>query len=143
MPCVGLLAAGSRQFRELRKWTFAPLGLVLVVVLLGAGVITMLATGGEPSDESVVRKYFSSAAGGGAPPEQARRIEVNDCRRLDRIVRNEFVYECSVAFADQGYTACFALDQRPMALGSRQLASLVPGCDRLFWDASTGTLVVR
>src|SRR5262245_40166248 len=105
---MGLLAAGSRQFRELRKWTFARLGLVLVVVLLGAGVITVLATGGEPSDASRVRKYFASAAGGGATAEQASRIEVRDCRRLNRIVQNEFVYECSVALAGQGHSGCFA-----------------------------------
>ncbi len=35
-----------------------PLGRVLAVVLIGAGVITMLATGGEPSDE-LIREYFS------------------------------------------------------------------------------------
>jgi hypothetical protein len=140
---VGLLAAGSRVIRELRAWTLAPLGLVLVVVLLVAGVVTMLATGGEPSDEALVRKYFASAAGGGAPEEQARRIEVNDCRRLNEIVRNEFVYECNVVFADHGYVGCFALDRRPVVLGSRQLASLVPGCNRLFWDQAAAMLVTR
>ena len=140
---MGLLAAGSRSIRELRTWTLAPLGLVLVVVLLAAGVVTMLATGGEPSDETLVRKYFASAAGGGAPEEQADRIEVSECRRLNAIARNEFVYECNVVFAGQGHTGCFALDKRPVVLGSRQLASLVPGCDRLFWDQSAATLVTR
>jgi hypothetical protein len=143
MPRVGLLETGSRWIRELRKWNLAPLGAVLVVVLLSAGVITMLATGGEQRDESLVRKYFASAAGGGAPAEQARRIEVNDCRRLDRIVRNEFVYECSIVFAGRDYSGCFALSDNRVVLGSRQLASLVPDCDRLFWDKTSQTLVVR
>ena len=143
MPCVGVLQSASKGIRELRRWTLAPLGLVLVVVLLAAGVVTMLATGGEPSNESLVRKYFASAAGGGAPAEQARRIGVDDCMRLNRIVRNEFVYECSVVFAGRGYSGCFALSDNRVVLGSRQLASLVPGCDRLVWDKTSQTLVVR
>jgi hypothetical protein len=140
---VSLLAAGATLIRELRAWTLAPIGLVLVVVLLVAGVVTMLATGGEPSDEALVRKYFATATGGGAPKEQARRIEVSDCRRLNTIARNEFVYECNVTFGGRGHTGCFALDQRPVVLGSRQLASLVSGCDPLFWDQTAGTLVTR
>ncbi len=68
---MGLLETGSRRIRELRKWNLAPLGAVLAVVLIGAGVIAMLATGGEPSDQSLVRKYFASPAGGRAPAEQA------------------------------------------------------------------------
>ena len=143
MPRVGVLETGSRWIRDLRTWNLAPLGAVLALVLIGAGVITMLATGGERSDESMIRKYFSSAAGGRAPAEQAKRIEVNDCKRLNRIVRSEFVYECSVVLAGRGYTGCFALGEGRVVVGSRQLASLVPGCDRLFWDASAEMLVTR
>lgn len=71
---VGLLE-GSKRLRELRGWTLAPLGAVIFVFLVGAGVVAMVATGGEPSSETLIRKYFSSRTGGGATPEQARRIE--------------------------------------------------------------------
>ena len=140
---MGLLAAGSRRLKELRRWNLAPLGAVLVVVLFGAGAVAFIATGGGLSAEKQIQNYFSSSAGGRAPAEQARRIEVSDCRRLDRVVRNEFVYECSVVFAGRGYTGCFALGEDRVVLGSRQLASLVPGCDRLFWDQGADMLVTR
>jgi hypothetical protein len=119
------------------------LGAVIFVFLVGAGVVAMLATGGEPSSESLIRKYFSSRPGGGATPEQARRIEVPDCRQTTRIVRNEFVSECTVNWGGRRYTGCFALSDDRVVLGSRELASLVPGCDRLFWDQGAGILVTR
>ncbi len=68
---------------------------------------------------------------------------MNGCRRLNRVVRNEFVYECSVVFEGRGHTGCFALGEGRVVVGSRQLASLVPGCDRLFWDGSAEMLVTR
>ena len=99
----------------------------------------MLATGGEPSDESLVRKYFASAAGGGAPPEQTRLIEVKDCRRATQ-TEEEFIYECTVVFRNVAHTACFALDQRPIVLGSRQLGYGI-GCEPLAWDRHSGRLI--
>jgi hypothetical protein len=145
MPCVGLLAAGSRRLKELRKWNLAPLGAVLVVVLLAAGAVAFIATGGGPSAEEQIQKYFSSTAGGAAPSEQARLIEVDECHTTYRKVRDEFVDECSLVFRGEGYTGCFLWtdDGDRIVLGSRQLASLAPGCDRLFWDASAGMLVTR
>jgi hypothetical protein len=103
----------------------------------------MLAAGGEPSSEALIRKYFTSGAGGGATPEQVRRIEVADCRQTNRIVRNEFVSDCTVIWGGRRYSGCFAFRGDRVVLGSRQLASLVPDCDRLFWDASAGMLVTR
>lgn len=145
MRCVGLLAAGSRRLEELRKWNLAPLGAVLVVVLLGAGAVAFIATGGGPSVEKQIQRYFSSTAGGGARAEQARLIEVNGCHPTYNKVRDEFVDECSLVFRGEGYTGCFLWNDEGdhIVLGSRQLASLVPGCDRLFWDASAGMLVTR
>jgi hypothetical protein len=139
-----LLAAGSRWLRELRKWTFAPLGLVLVVVLLGAGVVAMLATGGD-SPEKVIQRYFSSTAGGGAPSEQARLIEFNECHPIYKKVRDKFLDECSLEFRGRGYTGCFLWndDGDRIVLGSRQVAGLVEGCDLLFWDQAAETLVTR
>jgi hypothetical protein len=145
MPCVGLLAAGSRRLKELRKWNLAPLGAVLAVVLLGAGAVAFIATGGGPSAEEQIQKYFSSTAGGGAPSEQARLIEVGECHPTHKKVRDEFVDECNLVFHGQGYTGCFLWndDGDGIVLGSRQLASLAPDCDRLFWDKTSQTLVVR
>lgn len=128
--------------RDLRKWTLAPLGAVLFVFLLGAGVVAMLAAGGEPSSESLIRKYFSSQAGGGATPEQARQIEVPACRHTTRIVRNEFVSECTVIWGGRRYRGCFAFSGSRIVLGSRELASLVTDCERLVWDPGTNSLVV-
>ena len=141
---MSLLAGASRQFRELRKWTFAPLGLVLVVVLLGAGVVTMLATGGKRPEE-VIQGYFSSPAGGGAPSEQARLIEFKECHPVYKRVRGKFLDECSLAFRGQAYTGCFLWNDEGdrIVLGSREVAGLVDGCDRLFWDRAAGTLVTR
>ena len=137
------LPEGSKRLRELRGWTLAPLGAVIFVFLVGAGFVAMVATGGEPSSETLVRKYFSSRIGGGATAEQARRIEVPDCRQTTRIVRNEFVSECTVIWGGRRYRGCFAFKDDRVLLGSRQLASLVAGCDRLLWDASAGMLVSR
>jgi hypothetical protein len=139
---VGLLARGATQLRELRKWTLAPLGAVLAVVLLAAGVVTMLATGGEPGPEALIRKYFSSAAGGGATPEQARRIDVPNCQLTNRIVRNEFVNECTVIWGGRRYTGCFAFDDDRVVLGSRELGG-TSGCPRLVWDSTAESLVIR
>jgi hypothetical protein len=131
--------------QELRRWTLAPLGAVLAVVLLTGGVVWVLAAGGPPSAEKQVQKYFSSPAGGRAPSEQARHIEVDECHPVHKKVRGEFLDECSVVFRGQGYTGCFLWndDGDEIVLGSRQLATLAPGCERLFWDASVEGLVVR
>ena len=123
MLCVGLLEAGSKRLRGLRKWTLAPLGAVLFVFLFGGGVVT--------SSETLIRKYFSSRAGGGATAEQARSIEVANCRQTTRIVRDEFVTECTVIWGDRRYRGCFTFNDDRVVLGRRQLASLVPGCERL------------
>ena len=133
------------RLAELRKWTLAPLGAVLAIALLAGGVVWMLATGGGPSAEEQVQKYFSSAAGGGAPSEQARLIEVEECHPTYRKVRDEFFDECSVIFGGQGFSGCFLWneDGDEIVLGSRQLATLDPDCDRLFWDASANGLAVR
>jgi hypothetical protein len=140
MPLVGLLETGSRHFRELRNWTFAPLGLVLVVVLLGAGVITMLATGGGPSPEELIRNYFASNSGGGATAEQARRIRVSNCAATTGTARGEIIYKCNVVFADQGYTGCFAWNSKRVVAGSRELGSS-HGCTPLHWSRAVGSLM--
>jgi hypothetical protein len=142
MPHVGLLEAASKRLRELRKWTLAPLGAVLFVFLIGGGVVAMLATGGEPSSEAMIRKYFSSRAGGGATSEQARGIEVPNCRQTTRIVRNEFVNECTVIWGDRRYRGCFAFNDDRVVLGSRELGG-TSGCPRLLWDSTAESLVIR
>jgi hypothetical protein len=143
MLSVSLLEAGAKRLRELRKWTLAPLGAVLFVFLSGALVVGMIASGGGPSSETLIRKYFTSRAGGGATPEQVRRIQVRDCRQTNRVVRKEFVTECTVIWSGRRYGGCFALSRDRVVLGSRQLASLDSGCDRLFWDQGAGMLVTR
>jgi hypothetical protein len=142
MSCVGLLEGGSKRLSELRKWTLAPLGAVLVVFLVGAGAVATLATGGEPSSETLVRKYFSSRAGGGATSEQARRIEVPECRLTTRIVRNEFVSECTVIWSSRRYRGCFVFNDDRVVIGSRELGG-TPGCPRLLWDSPAESLVIR
>ena len=104
----------------------------------------MLATGGE-SPEKLIQRYFSSTAGGGAPSEQARLIKFTECHPIYKKVRGEFLDECSLEFRGQAYTGCFLWsdDGNRIVLGSRQVASLVAGCDRVFWDRAAGTLVSR
>jgi hypothetical protein len=125
---------------ELRKWNLAPLGAVLVVVVLGAGFLTMVATGGEPDPEELIRKYFASPAGGGASPEQARRISVSNCVGTGRTAYGEVEYRCTVVFGDKSYTACFAWNSKRVVAGSRELVS-PPRCTELRWSRVAGSLV--
>ena len=138
MPSVGL----RERLQELQKWTLAPVGAVLAVALLTGGIVWMLATGGDPSPEEVAREYFASPAGGGASRAQASRIRVSNCAALNRVAHGEVVYECNVVYANTGYTGCFAWNSKGIVAGSRELAD-IPGCEPLFWDKTTGTLVAR
>jgi hypothetical protein len=118
------------------------LGAVLLVLLIGAGGVATLATGGEPSSETLDRNYFASRAGGGATPEQARGINVRTCRQTTQIVRNEFVSECTVIWGGRRFQGCFAFNDDRVVLGSRELGG-TSGCPRLLWDSAADSLVVR
>jgi hypothetical protein len=141
---VRLPEPAKRWIRELRKWNLAPLGAVLVVIILAAGAFAFVTTAGDkPTDyEGMIRAYFATKPGGRMPADQVRLITVTSCVPLDREARGgRTTYRCSLSFEDQGFVACFAFDQRRVAVGSVELGSPDLGCDRVGWDAKERSLV--
>jgi hypothetical protein len=136
---VSLVRGESSALGELRKWDLAPLGAVLVVVLLAAGIYLTLATGGEKPYEEKVRAFFESSAGGKATHEQARLISVSDCRPRGDTIRNALLIWCSVSAGDQAaFVGCFAWDGDHLVGGGVEPIS---GCDALTWDRRTRSLI--
>jgi hypothetical protein len=131
----------SPQLRELRKWDLAPLGGVLVVVVLAALVILALAAGRGPGRPALVRSYFASEAGGGAPREQADLMQVDACQPTGEFVE-EVVFVCTVTFRKRIYHPCFAFAGDRVVFGSRELADQLSTCERVVWSRSLANLIV-
>jgi hypothetical protein len=134
----------SRQLQELRKWDLAPLGAVLVVVILAVLVILAIAAGRGPGRTALVRDYFASTAGGGAPRDQANLMQVSECQPTGDFVEEEVVFVCSVTFRNKTYQSCFAFAGDSIAAGSQELATAVPArCERVVWSSTVKDLVTR
>ena len=124
--------------RALRKWDLAPLGAVLVVVLLAAGFWATLTLGGAKSDQEKVRAYFMSSEGGSATEEEARRLEVSTCQPTGQTVRNSLVISCAVSFGNQIFTGCYVWDgDKLIAGGSQPIGTCMP----IMWDKRTQSLL--
>jgi hypothetical protein len=135
---VSLAETVSGRLTELRKWDLAPLGAILVVVLLAAGLYASVTLGGDKSKEAKVRAYFMSSEGGHATKEEARRIEVSTCQPTGDQVRGQLVISCAVSFGSRTFTACYAWDgDRLIAGGSQPVATCLP----VLWDERTHSLV--
>jgi len=129
------------RLREFRKWDLAPLGAVLVVVVLAALVILALASGRGPGKPALVRGYFASQAGGGAPREQADLMQVDGCQPTGDYVE-EVVFVCTVTFRGRIYHPCFAFAGDRVVAGSRELADRLGACERVVWSRSLANLIV-
>ena len=132
----------SLWLRELRKWDLAPLGAVLVVIALAAVVVLALAFGRSPGSTALVRGYFASASGGGAPREQADLMQVSECQPTGEFVDDDVVFVCTVTFRKRIYQPCFAFEGDRVIAGSRELADVVSGCERVVWSPVVKNLVV-
>jgi hypothetical protein len=130
--------AASSRLRELRKWDLAPLGAVLVVVLLATGAYVTLISSAEKSYPDKVRAYFMSNEGGSATKSEARRIDVSICQPTGEAVRNELVISCAVSFRNRTFTGCYVWEgNKLIAGGSQPLA----GCEPILWDRRTHSLL--
>ena len=90
----------KRLIRELRKWNLAPLGAVLVVVILCAGAFAFVVTAHDnPTDfEGMIRSYFATKPGSRVPPDRIRMIEVPRC--IPYAYSGKTIYKCSISFED-------------------------------------------
>ena len=135
---VSLPEAVSNAFRALRKYDLAPLGAIVVVVILAAGIYVALTTNGEKSYPQKVRAYFMSSDGGSATKADARRIEVSTCQPTGDAVRNELLISCAVSVGNQSYTGCYAWDGDKLVAGGNHA---IAGCDPVLWDRRKHSLV--
>jgi hypothetical protein len=135
---VSVPEAVSSRLRELRKWDLAPLGAVLVVIVLTAGFFAILIAGHEKSYQDKVRAYFMSSEGGSATKAEARRIEVSTCQPTGDAVRNSMVISCAVSVGSQTFTGCYVWDgDKLIAGGSEPVGNCMP----IVWDERTHSLL--
>jgi hypothetical protein len=135
---VSVAEAVSSRWRALRKWDLAPLGAVLVVVLLAAGLYATIALGGHKSDEEKVRAYFMSSEGGSATKDEARRIEVSTCLPTGAEVRNSIVISCAVTFGSLTFRGCYVWHgDKLIAGGSKPIGNCMP----ILWDERSHSLL--
>ena len=129
----------KRLIRELRKWNLAPLGAVLVVVILCAGAFAFVVTAHDnPTDfEGMIRSYFATKPGSRVPPDRIRMIEVPRC--IPYAYSGKTIYKCSISFEDQGFVECFTFDHDRV---TSSFADRKLGCDLVGWDPSSKSLVV-
>jgi hypothetical protein len=135
---VSLAETASGRLRELRKWDLAPLGAVLVVVVLAGGFLATITLGGDKSYPDKVRAYFRSSEGGQATKDEARRIEVSTCQPTGEAVRNALVISCAVSFGSRTFTGCYAWDGDELVAGGNQP---VGNCLPILWDERTHSLL--
>jgi hypothetical protein len=140
---VSLPEAVSSPFRALRGYDLAPIGAILVVVILAAGIYLVLTNDGERSYPEKVRAYFMSSAGGSATKDEARRIEVSTCLPTGSEVGNALVISCSVSFGSQSLTSCYAWDGDKLIAGGNRppIADAYLGCEPVLWDRRRHALV--
>lgn len=135
---VSLAETVSGRLTELRKWDLAPLGAVLIVALLAAGLYAMVTLGGGKSKEAKVRAYFMSSKGGHATKAEARRIEVSTCLPTGDEVRSQLVISCAVSFGSRTFTGCYVWDGDKLIAGGSQT---VVNCLPVLWDERTHSLL--
>lgn len=142
-----MLDTPKRLIRELRKWNLAPLGAVLVVVLLMAAAFGFVATARDekPDRQKMIRTYFATKPGNRMPHDQLRLVFVSRCdppNGWDFEYRGRPIYVCSLSFKEQAFRACFTFDQHGVVAGSVELAKPGSGCDPVSWDERAKSLVV-
>jgi hypothetical protein len=135
---VSLAKTASSRLRELRKWDLAPLGAVLVVVILAGGLYASITLGGDKSYADKVRAYFMSSEGGHATKDEARRIEISTCQPTGDAVRNQLVISCAVSFRNQTFTGCYVWEGDELIAGGSHPVS---GCMPILWDERTQSLL--
>ena len=128
----------SKARRELRKWDLAPIGAVLVVVLLAAGLFLALTSSGGRSNQDKVRAFFMSSEGGSATNADARRIEVSTCQPTGETVRSALVISCAVSHGAQTFRACYVWQgDKLIAGGNRPIGNCLP----VLWDRRSRSLL--
>jgi hypothetical protein len=116
-------------WRRLREYDLTPIGAVIVVALLGAGVVVLIfVSGGSGGDEAAVRAYYRDA---GAPADLVERIEVAECALHNADRSGRPVYRCAIAIDAESHAPCFVFDEEDrIVAGGRELAAIY-GCDVL------------
>jgi hypothetical protein len=121
---------------KLRNWDLAPIGAVLVVVVLGGLTYLWFVTAGPPGNETLIRRYYASPRGGGVPKEVVRRIRVGSCQATGQSVGDTLIFTCVLELDGETSQGCFALAEDKIVAGSAQLGEEV-GCTRLVWGPRT------
>lgn len=140
-----LLDSAKRLIRELRKWDLAPLGAVLVAVLLMAGAFGFVVTARDkkPDRQKMIRTYFATKPGNRMPHDQLRLVFVSRCDPTnDWQYQGRPIYLCSLSFRDKAFTACFTFDQHGVVAGSVELAKPGSVCYLVAWDENAKSLVI-
>ena len=138
---MSLPEAVSSSLRALRTYDLAPLGAILVVVILAAGIYLTLTSNGEKSYQDKVRAYFMSSEGGSATKADARRIEVSTCQPTGDTVRNTLLISCAVSVGNQSFTGCYAWDGDKLVGGGNRQPVVDYYCAPLLWDRRKHALV--
>jgi hypothetical protein len=118
-----------RLWNRLRQYDLTPLGGLIVVAVLGAGVVVLIfVSGGSGGDEPAVRAYYRDA---GAPAELAERIELAGCEDHGADDSGRPVSRCTIAVGAESHTPCFVFDQADRIVAGGSDLAAIEGCDVL------------
>jgi hypothetical protein len=127
---------------KLRNWDLAPIGAVLVVIVLGGLTYLWFVTAGPESNETLIRNYYASPRGGAVPKDVVLRIRVGTCQATGDSVGGDLVFICPLTLDGQTVQGCFALGADEIVSGSAQLGEEF-GCTRLVWGPRTRSLILN
>jgi hypothetical protein len=99
-------------YKRPRKRTLAPLGAVIVTILLTAGILYLILTWSEGTPGfGPIRAYYESAAGGSMPKSVVNRLEFGGCHDTGVTLHDgSKVYECKLSDGPRPFHACFVFD---------------------------------
>jgi hypothetical protein len=91
------------------KHDIGPLGALILVVLLGAGIMYAFLHGRSMSPPSHKRlaAYYESAAGGSIPAAAFDRLTFEGCRDTKTTAGEAKVYRCRLGEGGRTYSPCF------------------------------------